>query len=51
MPIGEVVGEFVAQVAMEAGGEAIERRYGWKGRVVAVLLVIGAIAWAVWAFS
>jgi hypothetical protein len=51
MPIGELIGDLVAQAAMEAGGEAIERRYGWKGCFVAVGLVIGAIALAVWAFS
>ena len=31
MPIDEFVGEIVAETAMEVGGDAIERRFGWAG--------------------
>ena len=50
MPI-DFVGEIVAETAMEVGGDAIERRFGWKGCVVALILVIGAIALVFWVFS
>jgi hypothetical protein len=48
MPIGEFIGEAVAQIVMEAGGEAIHSQYGWKGCVIALSLVIAAVAFAIW---
>ena len=51
MPILEVVGDELAQLAMDAGGDAIQRRFGWKGCVVALVLVICAIALVFWVFS
>jgi hypothetical protein len=51
MPILEVVGDELAQLAMDAGGDAIKRLFGWKGCVVALILVIGAIALVFWVFS
>jgi len=51
MPIGDVVGEVAAQLAMEAGGNAIHRRFGWKVCVAAVLIVVAAIAALIWLVS
>ena len=51
MPIGDVVGEIVGQLAMQAGGEVIHRKFGWKGCVVAIAFVIGAIALVIWLFQ
>lgn len=51
MPIGEVVGDIVGQLAMEAGGNAIHGRFGWKGCVVAFLMVVASIAALIWLVS
>lgn len=55
MPIHEIVGEIVVeaagQVAMEAGGETIHKRFGWKGCVLAVVIVVALVALAIWYFT
>ena len=48
MPIGDVVGEIVGQLVMEAGGEAIQRKFGWVGCVTVMALIIGGIALLFW---
>ena len=42
--VGEVVAEGAAQLAMEAGGEAIKKRYGCKGCIVVLLVIATLIA-------
>ena len=42
--VGEVVAEGCGATAMEAGGEAIKKRYGCKGCIVVLLLIAALIA-------
>jgi hypothetical protein len=51
MPIGEVIVDGVAQVAMEAGGEAIYKRYGWKGCALAIVVIAATVGLAIWYFT
>ena len=51
MPLGQIIAEAVAQLAMEAGGEAIKHRFGWKGCVAALLVVIAIVAVAWWCIT
>ena len=48
---GEVVGEVVVRVAMEAGGETVHRRYGWKGCLALSLVTAGVIAGLIYWFA
>ena len=52
MPLGQFIVESVidlgGQLAMEMGGEAIHKRYGWKGCVVAVCIIVAIIAVVIW---
>ena len=48
MPLGEFVAEAVAQAVMELGGEAIRKRFGWSGCLVAIGSVIAVIALVIW---
>ena len=50
MPLPQLIAEAVGQVVMEAGAEVIKHRFGWKGCVVAILVVAGIIAFAWWYF-
>ena len=44
MPIGQIIGELVAQTIMEAGGEVIHKKFGWKGCLTAIAIIVGMIA-------
>jgi hypothetical protein len=46
--LGEVVAEGAVQVGMEAGGEAIHKRYGCKGCIVALLIIAALFAGVVY---
>ena len=48
MPLGEFIAETVAQGVMEVGGEAIKRRYGWRGCLAAIVMTIAVAALAIW---
>ena len=49
--LGQFVAEALFQVAMEVGGATIRERFGGRGCVLAVVLVVGTIAAAIWLLS
>jgi hypothetical protein len=50
MPSPQLIAEVVGQLVMEAGAGVIQHRFGWKGCVVAIVIVVGIIALAWWYF-
>ena len=50
MPLPQLIAEAVGQLVMEAGAEVIKHRFGWKGCVVAIVIIVGVIALAGWYF-
>ena len=50
MPLPQLIAEAVGQLGMEAGAELIQHRFGWKGCVVAIVIVVSIIALAWWYF-
>jgi hypothetical protein len=51
VPIGQIIFEAVAQVAMEAGGNEIQKRWGAKGCMVVLILTCMLIAGAWFYFT
>ena len=50
MPLPQLIAETVGQLLMEASAEVIKHRFGWKGCVVAIVIVAGIIALTWWYF-
>ena len=51
MPLGQIIAQAVAQIVMEGGSEAIKSRYGLKGCLVALAIVVAIFVGAWWYFT
>lgn len=50
-PLAEAAVEALGQVAVEAGGDRVRKRYGQKGCILALAVGLLAISAAVWLLS